>query len=587
MRADVSSADPATGRWYALLPASTILVTVVTLVVIATLLAIHRDSPRTLLSAHGFLHSAISQRFSESLATPPENPFFAGEPLGYYWFFHSLGAGVSSLTGLDPLRSFELLICLAIAGMMICATVLARSLYQSAALGALIGFLVLAGANPQAPLLLLYRFLQNGPSALAERPTYLWGIVNAISSRIRYDDVWGMHGPLINFFLNITARPLALCSVVLVLLALRRCLLAATVSRLLFLALTVALSSALSVLVGVAVAGTLTAALVVYRIAARTPFGDMLESGATDGVAMRTGAALLTGVVMASPTFFHLFGGSAGSIAIAPDGIPSVLRETIMLLASCWLTLGFSAIGVRHVFGDDRAFLFVVGTAALGLIAAAILFVLPVGNQDNFFHVALVFLAVTAPSAVVRLDGTPNLQNARNMALVFLPTFLLVLYCYTGRPDIPLGFEGRTLLHLERERGALYGYIRSETAADAIFVIDPDGVDNAMSGNTAELPALTSRMIFTPRPGHYIANYYRDQPRRTRIARGLLAGEALSHRDEDYLTGLGRPIYWVDYHAHVSRNRPSTAETTAPVFQKGQVALYRWTPSSVTPVGSP
>ena len=40
---------------------------------------IHRESPRTALSAHGFLHSAIAQRFwVDGFTLPPQNPFFAG-----------------------------------------------------------------------------------------------------------------------------------------------------------------------------------------------------------------------------------------------------------------------------------------------------------------------------------------------------------------------------------------------------------------------------------------------------------------------------------------------------------------------------
>ena len=129
---------------------------------IAVVLSVHRDSPRTLLSAHGFLHSAILQRFLHSFGVPPENPFFAGEPLGYYWFYQSLGAGVSSLTGLDPLHSFELLVCFAIAMMVACAAALAVRLYRSAAVRRTDRVPRRSGANAQAPLLLAVRAVRSG-----------------------------------------------------------------------------------------------------------------------------------------------------------------------------------------------------------------------------------------------------------------------------------------------------------------------------------------------------------------------------------------------------------------------------------------
>ena len=91
--------------------------------------SIHRESPRTLLSAHGFLHSAIAQRFwVDGPLLPPQNPFFAGEPLPYYWAFHALGAAVGGALGIDPLHAFELLILLATGALVMGCGALTRSL---------------------------------------------------------------------------------------------------------------------------------------------------------------------------------------------------------------------------------------------------------------------------------------------------------------------------------------------------------------------------------------------------------------------------------------------------------------------------
>ena len=113
---------------------------------------VHRESPRTFVSAHGLLHSAIAQRFqAEPFAIPPENPFFAGETIPYYWFFQALGATVSGALGTDPLHGFEFLILVSAVALVFVAVRMARSLYGRANVGFAIVYLVLAGAPPPSP----------------------------------------------------------------------------------------------------------------------------------------------------------------------------------------------------------------------------------------------------------------------------------------------------------------------------------------------------------------------------------------------------------------------------------------------------
>jgi uncharacterized membrane protein len=76
------------------------------------IIGIHRESPRTLISFHGLLHAAIAGQFTEQMPTsfPPENPFFAGRPLCYYWFYHCLAAQLVRLFGMNIFHAFEALI---------------------------------------------------------------------------------------------------------------------------------------------------------------------------------------------------------------------------------------------------------------------------------------------------------------------------------------------------------------------------------------------------------------------------------------------------------------------------------------------
>ena len=86
----VSPQDAHDVTWRARLPALDFLrVSVVALGTAAfwmlLIWAIHRQSPRTLVSFHGFIHAAIADKFIETAMAnfPPENPFFAGSPVAF------------------------------------------------------------------------------------------------------------------------------------------------------------------------------------------------------------------------------------------------------------------------------------------------------------------------------------------------------------------------------------------------------------------------------------------------------------------------------------------------------------------------
>ena len=120
-------------------------------------------------SFHGLLHSAILEATAHSV--PPENPWLAGRPLGYYWVWHALGATVGELLGLAPTRALAALNVWAAASLPLSAYFFAAPLWRRAridlnavALGLfglnLLGGLVWLGrgapfATPAAPLELL------------------------------------------------------------------------------------------------------------------------------------------------------------------------------------------------------------------------------------------------------------------------------------------------------------------------------------------------------------------------------------------------------------------------------------------------
>jgi hypothetical protein len=103
-----------------------------------------------------------------------------------------------------------------------------------------------------------------------------------------------------------------------------------------------------------------------------------------------------------------------------------------------------------------------------------------------------------------------------------------------------------------------------------------------MAGNSAELPALTSRTLLTERPGHYIVQHYRDLPQRVRINEALLGAQRLTVADARYLEGLGRPIYVVvENQRDVQRNAVMQNRYGDSVYRNASIQLYQYRPASL------
>ena len=186
--------------------------------------AVHRESPRTLVSFHGFIHAAVAGQFVDSAAAefPPENPFFARRPLCYYWFFQFLAAQVVRMTGVNVFHALEGLVLASIVGLTASAILLGRRVFKSTGVGVFIVFLVVAGTNPLGIVYAAAKAALMGPQlirsaarayeAMPPESGFLWGVVSPLYGAIRFNDVGGLYGPLLNFFLNTTSRPTALAA---------------------------------------------------------------------------------------------------------------------------------------------------------------------------------------------------------------------------------------------------------------------------------------------------------------------------------------------------------------------------------------
>ncbi len=553
---------------------------------------IHWNSPRTLVSFHGLLHAAIAGKFlgTSNAAFPPENPFYAGEPVAYYWFFQYLAAQVSRILGLNIFYSLEGLILISTGVLMTVAVFLGRRLYGSLLTGVLMGYLIVAGTNPLGWLFAVYQYIRKGPGIIADNPDHLWGVVHPVYSLIRYNDFGGIYGPLLNFFLNITSRPAALAGLLVAITYLNKSVVGRRRISYVALGIAFAITTALSPIIGILTGGTFVMVLAALWIWDRRSY-----HGESDDVSTRmrstlfAGFAIIAGVLLALPTYYHLLlGPSANHVRFwlfSGEGV----RHVITVVLSIFLLVALAMWGYIRTSQIHKRFLLILIASALFLLAVEASVTLPDGNGSNLFHVAVLLLTVPASGSIMGRYSTCAMPLVRKrfalgVFIVFLPTALLLLATYINRPALPVSFEEKNLTRLPNDSGLglLYKWAQNETDPNAIFIVDPKERVQ-VCGNSLEFPAMTNRVIFTENLNHYIAAPYPNSKARFELARLLTSGEQANAEDSKYLERFNRPIYVLSYRADDALlNARMEKNYGRPGFQNGSLAVYRWTNKPVS-----
>ena len=550
---------------------------------LAYILSLELLNPRLVPSWHGFLHTAIVRRFpSPSLI--PENPFFAGEPLKYYWFFHWMGSGVSRTLGVDPLTALRFLALAGLVLLTLAAGLVGRRVYGSLGAGLLIGVFALAGANPLGPAIAVGRHLVQHRQLL-ERTVHSAELETVHVSDDLADDLMSRpllpamylsadwrNGQNIVWFVDISSRGLALGIMMLMLYFLLDS--RAGPLSLAGTAVTGALLTALNPIVGLAACFLLAGSVAAVWLLHRWRGG---EPGPITPTIMRS-AALVIGAVAALPTYYHLF-GQGGSGRISP--VDLLALKLVVIAANFLILLPLTALGLKSVRGAAAPGLQAVALAGVLLLGLVPLIQLEKGNEHNLANAAYVLLAVPAVAWLVRdINGSIRpfqAQRSRLLiaALVCLPMTVGTWIAFHGRPALPfLAHAGVLQRTPETDPIAqLYRWIGRNTGRDAVFVVDPSDVVK-MSGNVSELPAFTGRAIFTDQPS-YMTTPYPDADRRNAISGKLVRGEELTVDEAGYVHGLGRPLYVITWHADDSgllerlRGRYGS-----PAFSAGFVAVF-------------
>jgi hypothetical protein len=552
-------------------------------------LSLEFRNPRLVPSWHGFLHTAIANRFP-SPGLIPENPFFAGEPLPYYWAYHRIAATVAHWFGLDPLTALRLLTLAGLVLLVVTAVMIGWRVFRSAEAGLLIGLLALAGLNPAGPALATARHVSTGVTLFEQEPgapaveTVFTSNETADSlmsrnllGRMYFSTDW-RHGENIVWFFDISSRGLALAMVLLLVgLTLRE---RRTAGSLLASALTAAVLTALNPIVGLAVSVFLGLSLLL--LGRRIAFSAV--------------AALAIGVLLATPTFYHLFVHGGGGSSINAPGLIGL--KLVNMGINFIVLLPLALLAFRLQLGSLTTPLRGVALTGILLLLVMVTVHLEEGNEHNLTNAAQVMLAVPAVAALVlHRSGSPR-GNARRVllliALIFVPVTVATWVAFDKRPALPFRAEGGELVRTPpgEPLPQLYHWITRETPRNAIFVTDP-AKPVKMSGNVSELPAFTGRTLFLDHPS-YLTTPYPDAHRRQSIARQLVDGGASSGEDMAYLgrvrhtyasSGASpRPLYIVSYAADDAGVLNRLAATNgAPLFQAGFVAVFQVPEHAVLP----
>jgi hypothetical protein len=379
----------------------------------------------------------------------------------------------------------------------------------------------------------------------------------------------------------VTSRPLGLAFLLAAVAALEALRRGGGLAALGLLAGTVAISASFSPLIGLpgglAIAGGLAGSALLPLSSGETQ-GELRAWRRRAGAAI---AALALGLLLAAPTYVHLFaraGGSAVEIGVTGETLIGVVSSAGLLLALA----GLGAVLGR---GSARRLDLALLAACVALLLGAAVLELPVANQCNFLHAAGFLLALPAAAALQRLSASGTRARVAagiGAALVFLPTPAVVVLSYLGRPAIPLRIEGRTLVRTPADdpRALLQRWAREVTPPDAVFVTDPRPPLETAVGNAPEFPALSGRTIFTAQATSYLVTPNRDADRRLELAARLVDGGAPAEADEVLLRDLGRPLWLVTRHGDDSVVRAALeARWGPPDFAAGPYAAFRVRPA--------
>lgn len=559
------------------------LVALLSTVICGPMLWLHRDSARNLISFHGTLHAALGQRF-ETGVIPPENPYFAGKTVRYYWFYHAVGYVLAQTVNISVIYAFEILSVLSVIIVAAAAVALGRRLHGTSAIGAVIFLLVMAGANPFGWGILLAKVIRDGPRIMKGPAD---AVVAPMLQQVQFDD--HRFGPNFTYFMHMTSRAAAIALLILTVWLLWEWLSKGRKGQVILLPLTVALMVALNPVLGMAAVGALALSLLaihVWQGGGATLLGDPKRLSR-----LISGALLLCiGGMLALPTMLNILGKSTNVPTIRID--PTRLQLYGVIAVNGFPLLLIAILGANAGDNVTRAFARMLLIAGAILLAWTALLAMPgvipprgvIGNEHNLFNAAMVLLAVPAAGWVMLDRPFPagtwlRSRSRRIMAMlgVFLPTAILILTTYAGRAQVPVRCAPARLIWTMTDQpvARLYDWVVAHTSEDAVFIVDPEARVDRLC-NVSDFPAFTNRTVYTDF-STYMTEAYPEEAFRLQWSKVIARGEPVPADVRHTLSLLSRPIYIL---THQMEDADLSARLNKrygiPIFQANSIAVFNW-----------
>jgi hypothetical protein len=501
------------------------------LLITATCAAPLVSSPKVRTSVHGFLHAAILYRTVDA-GVPPENPFYAGEPLRYYWVYHVGCAALCELGSLEPVAAFTVSNMAVLLALLLALGAMGSALFGSRRAGLLAVWLGFFGLNPLGAGHYLLRAEGSWVSTLSRQ---LQPVQNGKPPLqfLRHLSLGEEHRitATLTKFMNVSSFPAALALSVLSCLLVMRVL--STQKRgdgvlVLFALLGTTL---LSPLTGLTLSLILGGTLVI-----RTWGGHQGGGAALVWVA--------ASVVLSLPWLWGAgaFTGEGKSIGFGPSW--EKLQDTLYYLGPL-LLLGLPGVRVARQGRTGGIFSVGLGLAILGVVLAA-----AVGNEYKLVRMAAPLLGVVAGGSLALCSqrGAAGTVLATITALAFLPTNALAYAAYHVHCKAPLPYrsQGSTLYFEARDLpgGEMYRWVQDHSPPDAILLTHPERRQRNIAGNKQgdEAAVLARRPIYSDIK-FYLTSHEADFAERQELLRRVFAGERLLVEQRERLLELGRPIY--------------------------------------------
>ena len=393
-------------------------------------------------SIHGMYHTGIVYGVAGNGA-PPENPFFAGEPLQYPWVYHALVARIAQLGDLPPSWVFAAISILSIA--VTCVLVARLSVHC------------------------------NGKDALPSLAVFLAlfaALFSAVAHYLRGLDIGGywyaLGMPMAGKALNVNAMPFGVVFFTIAVISLLRVLGSRSVSAgwLMGLALGLLGSGYFYPLVWIGL---------VAGCGAGVGYTLLFERQHARG-------AWLAGLVVAGATavlwpFFDSLAGARSQeaslkITRSPRFVLEHVAHLFVLLLPFWLLLAACPRALLKRLRERHAarLLALFGLALMGTFV-----LLDVnGAEYKLRTLAVLCLGVLAAPALTRLWGSRKLLCGGVVAVLLFPLAREVCLKATMSAPVPDPYTeaGFVLRHADLDQDEMYRWIAEETSTDSIFV-DP------------------------------------------------------------------------------------------------------------------